>query len=107
MEGAAGGLLMCLMAVVAVVGVLLMMSRSQSLLQGWADENGYRIIDSDARMLAKGPFFWTSSSGQSIYRVTVEDASGRRRSGYVRLGSLLGGILFSDKSEVRWDDQGE
>src|SRR5688500_22244 len=66
-------------AIFAVVSIAWHFSRSRGLLEQWAAENGYRIIESSYRNLVRGPFFWTTSKGQTVYRVTVEDASGRRR----------------------------
>jgi len=77
--------------------------RAQSLLQRWADENGLQIMASQHRILDRGPFFWTTGRGQVVYYVTVVDAAGRTRRGYVRCGSFWGGLL-SDKTEVRWDE---
>jgi hypothetical protein len=79
-------------------------SRSRGLLEKWAADNGFRIIESSYRNLVRGPFFWTTSKGQTVYRVIVEDATGQRRSGWVRCGSWLLG-LWSDSVQVRWDDE--
>jgi hypothetical protein len=91
--------------VAALVGLTLWwhFSRSGSLLQRWAEGNGYRLVRQEYRHLFKGPFFWTSSRGQTVYYVTVEDREGKRRSGWVRCGGWLLGLL-SDNVEVRWDD---
>jgi hypothetical protein len=77
-------------------------SRSSSLLEQWAEQNGYRIITQQYRYFFKGPFFWTTSEGQTVYYVTIEDGQGHRRSGFVRCGGWLLGLL-SDNVEVRWD----
>ena len=42
-------------------------SRSASLLQKWADENGYQILHKEYRYLRRGPFFWTTSRDQAVY----------------------------------------
>jgi hypothetical protein len=76
--------------------------RSSSLLHQWAAENGYRIVRQQYRNFFKGPFFWTSARGQTVYYVVVEDAAGNTRSGWVRCGSWWLGLL-SDNVEVRWD----
>jgi hypothetical protein len=91
-------------AIFFVVMIAWHFSRSRRLLEKWAAENGFRIIESSYRNLVRGPFFWTTSKGQSVYRVTVEDATGQRRSGWVRCGSWLLG-LWSDSVQVRWDDE--
>jgi hypothetical protein len=76
--------------------------RSSSLLHQWAAKNGYRIVRQEYRYFFKGPFFWTSSKGQTVYYVVVEDSGGTRRSGWVRCGGWWLGLV-SDNVEVRWD----
>jgi hypothetical protein len=89
--------------VVVVIGVLAWhASRSRSLLQRWAAENDYTILNSEYRYFSKGPFFWTSSKGQTVYYVSVRDHEGNVRNGWVRCGSWWLGVL-SDKTEVRWE----
>ncbi len=77
--------------------------RSQSLLDMWAAENGYHIIRKEYRNFFRGPFYWTTSKGQTVYYVTVQDKAGRRRSGWVRCGGWWLGLL-TDYVEVRWDE---
>jgi hypothetical protein len=77
--------------------------RSRSLLQRWADDNGFRIVRSEYRHLLRGPFFWTTSKGQTVYRVTVEGKAGDVRSGWVRCGGWWFGLM-SDQVEARWDE---
>ena len=90
--------------VLAILSIAWTSSRSHSLIDQWAAENGYRVVSAEQRWLQRGPFFWTTSKGQTVYRVTIEDVAGRQRSGYVRCGSWMGGLL-SDKVQVRWDDE--
>jgi hypothetical protein len=91
-------------AVLFFVLIVWHFSRSRGLLEKWAAANGFRIIESNYRNLVRGPFFWTTSKGQTVYRVTVEDARGQRRSGWVRCGGFFLGLL-SDRVTVRWDDE--
>ena len=78
-------------------------NRSNSLLHQWAEKGGYRIIRQEYRTFFKGPFFWTSTRGQTVYYVEVEDSKGNRRSGWVRCGGWWFGLL-SDNVEVRWEE---
>ncbi len=78
-------------------------SRSNSLLQQWARRNGLRIIQQEYRHFFRGPFFWTTSKGQTVYYVTVEDQQGNRRRGWVRCGGWFLGLL-SDHVEARWEE---
>jgi len=95
-----------------IVGVVILLviasvfwhySRSRSLLQQWADENGFVIVHSEYRSFFKGPYFWTSSKSQTVYYVTVRDRDGNERNGWVRCGGLFLGLL-SDRTDVRWDE---
>jgi len=90
-------------AILAVLGFCWHTARSGNLLDTWASANGLTILNSERRILRKGPFTLTSGKGQDVYYVTVRDQSGKEKSGYVRCGSLLVGLL-SDKVEVRWDE---
>jgi hypothetical protein len=89
--------------VVLVGSIAWHFGRSKSILQQWADKNGYRILQQEYRNFFKGPFFWTSSKGQTVYYVTVSDSAGKVRKGWVRCGGWFLGLL-SDNIEVCWDE---
>jgi hypothetical protein len=97
--------LLLVVPVLAVVagGLWWHFARSSALLKSWAKENGYQILSCKFRLLFRGPFTWTTSEGQTVYRVTVEDRAGRRKSGWVRCGDFCFG-LFLNKVRVRWDE---
>ena len=80
--------------------------RSKIILMKWADTNGFEILQKKQRYLFfTGPFrFWTNSRNQIIYFFRVRDREGRERSGWARCGSYLGGVFFSDKIEIRWNE---
>jgi hypothetical protein len=78
-------------------------SRSRQVLEKWARDNDFRIVSSEYRNFFRGPFFWTSSKGQTVYYVTVETADGQTRNGWVRCGGWFFGLL-SDTVEARWDE---
>jgi hypothetical protein len=90
--------------IVCVVVLLSQIVRGDNLLQSWAERNGFRIIDSQRRFFRRGPFFWTTGGGQTVFYVCVEDAAHNRRSGFVRCGDWGVGT-FSGNVEVRWDDE--
>jgi hypothetical protein len=96
--------LFALGAVAVLLGLTLWwhFGRSSSLLHQWAEKNGFRIVRQEYRSFFKDPFFWTSSKGQTVYYVVVEDSAGTQRSGWVRCGGWWLGLL-SDNVEVRWD----
>jgi hypothetical protein len=79
-------------------------SRSRSLLEGWAMQNDYELLNSDYRYLRKGPFTWTSSNNQTVYYVAVRDKENHVRSGWIRCGEFWLGLYAADKTEVQWDD---
>jgi hypothetical protein len=89
----------------AVIGSIMWhYSRSRSVLEQWAAENGFEILHADYRNLFRGPFFWTTSRGQTVYYVKVRDSRGTERSGWVRCGGWFFGLM-TDKAEVRWEDE--
>jgi hypothetical protein len=90
-------------AVIVVLGLMWHFGRSNSLLQQWAADNEYRILRQEYRTFFKGPFFWSSTKGQTVYYVVVEDSEGNKRRGWVRCGGWWFGLL-SNNVEVRWDD---
>jgi hypothetical protein len=101
----AGGLGLLLVPMVVVLAILLVawhFHRSRSCLEQWAEQNGFEILESQYRNLFKGPYFWTSSRAQTVYRVKVRDHQRNVRSGWVRCGGWFSG-LCSDKTEVRWE----
>jgi hypothetical protein len=101
-----------LFLLILVVGLVLALSayavgayrHGAQILEQWAADNNYRIIETDRRYLRKGPFTWTSSQSQIIYRVTVQDPQGNIRHGWVRCGSFILGAWQNDV-DVRWENQ--
>jgi hypothetical protein len=62
-----------------------------------------RIVSSEYRYFFRGPYFRTTSKGQTVYRVTVEDKPGRLRTGWVRCGGWWLGLM-SNHVEACWDE---
>jgi hypothetical protein len=90
------------MAALVILAMWWHFDRSNDLLHRWAAKNDYHIVRQEYRHLLKGPFFWTSSKGQTVYYVTVEDSTGTQRNAWVRCGGWWLG-LWSDHVEARWD----
>jgi hypothetical protein len=74
------------------------------MLERYLRERGYRLISKQYRWLVRGPFWWRTSKGQSVYRFSAEDADAVRREGWARVGGYWFGLL-SDRVDVRWDDE--
>jgi hypothetical protein len=102
MDSSAGLFMLLLVFSLFAMGLTWHFHRSRSLLERWAERNGYRILAAEYRQVVRGPFFWTSSKGQTVYRVTVQ-VTGGVRTGWVRCGGWWLGLL-SDHAEVRWDE---
>ena len=90
------------MAVLIILCLGWHFGRASALLHAWAANNDYRVIRQEYRHFFRGPFLWTSTKGQAVYYVVIEDSAGASRSGWVRCGSWSFGLL-SDNVEVRWD----
>jgi len=78
-------------------------SRSSAILEKWANENGFEILEKSYRQFLRGPFFFRASKHQTVYRVTVRDKAGQVGTGWVACGSWWWG-LCSDQATVRWDE---
>jgi hypothetical protein len=70
--------------------------RSLSLIRGWAGENGATVIAARRRGIRTGPFFWNSSRGQTVYRLTIRDRTGQTRQGWARCGGSSFGLIRSE-----------
>jgi hypothetical protein len=96
-------LLIPLVIMVVIATWIAHFSRSKTLLEKWAAENGFEILQREQRYISQGPFFWTTSRSQVVYHVNVRDGLGNVRSGWVRCGGWFLG-MWSDKTEVKWED---
>jgi hypothetical protein len=86
-----------------VIGMLIFhYSRARSILDQWAEENGYEIVSSEHRLMG-GRFWWRKSRGQEVYYVTIRMSDGQIRRGWVRCGGWFLGTL-SNQADVEWDD---
>ena len=93
------------LAVLAALAILFnrwQMSRAEQMLESWSRSHGFHPLSREHRLIRKGPFLWTSSKGQVVYRVSMRDPSGRVRSGYARCGGYWLGV-WTDAVDIRWD----
>jgi hypothetical protein len=89
-----------------VAGIWFQYSRAKAILDAWAASEGFTIQSFDRCYFGTGPFrWWTNGRGQVVYHVRVRDRSGEARSGWVRCGGYFGGVLFSNRTEVRWEER--
>jgi len=72
------------------------------LLMNWASGNQYTILDALSRRWADRPAHVPSSMLQMVFRVKIQEAGGRERDGWVRVGSYFGGLI-SKRIDVFWD----
>jgi hypothetical protein len=77
-------------------------SRAKSILEQWAETNGFELLSSERRWFG-GTFWWRKSKGQEVYYVTIRTPDGQIRKGWVRCGGWFLGIL-SDQADVEWDE---
>jgi hypothetical protein len=89
-------------AIVVVLWITWSISRSKAILDRWAQQNGYDIVQREHRLFRRGPFWWRTHDGQTVYYVVVHDRQGHTRRAWVRCGSMWAGLL-SDQATVIWD----
>ncbi len=92
-----------LVVVAAVVLGIRRSRRSEQIVQEWAQKNNYHLLDSYNLFFSSGPFFWTKSKQQTVFRVLLRDENGKTRNAWILCGSWWG-RLTTDDIEVRWDD---
>jgi uncharacterized protein YcfJ len=82
---------------------------ADKILRKWAGKNVFELLEKKCHYFNyKGPFdLWTTSNSQVVYSVRIRDRQGNERTGWVRCGTFLGGVFFSNKAEVRWDQPDE
>ena len=103
MDGIGQGLLVLVIIVLVGVSLWWHFSRSLSMVEQWARDNGLTLVEVERRYMFHGPFWWRTGKGQAVFRVTVRDGSGQVRSGYVRVGGWFLGLL-SDQVTVEWEE---
>lgn len=75
----------------------------ERILEGWAAANGYQLLSRENCWFFKGPYFWSATRGQQVFRFTARDSAGLVRGGYAKCGGYWLGTL-SDQIDVTWDD---
>jgi hypothetical protein len=101
----AGGLIVAILVIAAFIALnWLFEAKAQSIFQKWVTEQGYTVLRFERAFLSGAFSFWTTSRGQVVYFITVRDNQGMERNACVRCGSFGGGILFSNKIEIKWLD---
>jgi hypothetical protein len=80
-------------------------ARAKAIVQKWAAEHGYVVLQFESPFHTGAFRWWTTSRGQVVYCVTIRDGAGCERKAWVRCGSYRGSVLFSDEIEVRWQDE--
>jgi len=81
-----GSLYLLFVAIAIPLGWRWQHRRAQSRLRQWEEHSGCHIVDRSYRLFRRGPFFWSSSNCQDVFRVVVTDVAGNQRSGWVCIG---------------------
>jgi hypothetical protein len=95
--------ILMLMVGLAVASIVWHVRRADAMLRRWLVAKGYTLVDRNYRWFARGPFFWTTTKSQAVFRFTATNLDGDRRQGWARCGSFFFGLL-ADRVDVRWDD---
>ena len=91
-----------LFIVIPIIAVILFLtySRARSILQTWAEENGYEILSASMRFLSRGPYSYTLLGKQWVFRVVVRANDGTTKTGYVKCGSFFWGVFVSKAEAI-------
>lgn len=98
-----------ILVVAGAISALEIVFLAEKILQRWVAKNGFELLEKRQHyFFYRGPFdAWTTSNTQVVYSVRIRDRQGSERTGWVRCGTFLGGVFFSNKAEVRWDQPDE
>ena len=94
-----------LVLVFVVLAVLLArwhFTRADEILRQWAQKEGVEVVSAHQRYFQTGPFFFRHGRGHVVFQITVRDHAGVQRTGWLRVGGWLAGVM-SDKTKVIWD----
>jgi hypothetical protein len=105
-------------AELATIGIILTMyirwwyrfaaKSTDPALTEWQKGSGYIIVKKRLRSFFRGPFLFSSSNLQAVYRLDLMDKSGRRRVAWARCGTYWGGMFEKPViAKVVLDDQAE
>lgn len=76
--------------------------RAEAMLERWCRHTGFELLDRRYCWIPAAPYVLAPLHGQWVYRITIRNRAGRVRTGYVRCGSELLGVL-AEEVDVRWD----
>jgi hypothetical protein len=93
--------LICVLSVYSLL-IVAQHVRARRILSRWAAREGLRIVSREMRCTRSGPFTGRHRQGQFVFKVAAVDASGAARTGWVRIGHPLTGVL-SEALIVVWD----
>lgn len=96
------GILLSPIVALCVWGAL-RLRRARAAVREAIRAGGDELVQMKQRWLRQGPFFWTTTRSQVVYRVVVRDSAGRQRTGWARWGRTW--FLEPDtRLEFRWDE---
>jgi hypothetical protein len=72
-------------------------------IQRWARSQGFHLLEFKGAPAWRGPRAWRRTENQEDYQVLVQDATGRRRRGWLLYTSPWHS-LGAQHVEVRWDE---
>jgi hypothetical protein len=80
---------------------LFAITKANALMDNWAKQNGFVILQKKHLWFSRAPF--AASGSQLVFRVLIDD-HGQKRSCWLRLGHWQRGMMRDDLA-VKWDNQ--
>ena len=108
MESPSFSFILSFIAVFFMIGGVAMViahnGKAERLVRQWSAENGVQLLECEKRWLRCGPFFFSKSKSQRVFRIIVSDSAGNVFRGYAKCGGYFLG-MWSEQIEVRWDPE--
>ena len=99
-----------MMPVVSIAGIFIVaiaawgvvrLRRGRAAIQAVLEREGYEVLQMERRIVRQGPFWWTTTPAQIVFRVLVLEPNGRQRTVWARWGRRW--LPEPDTLELRWD----
>ena|SRR5438094_1178848 len=76
--------------------------RSSVEVRSALERAGYDVVHMERRIFREGPFSWTTTRSQCVFRFIVHESTGRERTGWARWGRKW--LPDPDQLELKWDE---
>ena len=79
------------------------LARARASIRESLEQDGCTVLRMQRQIFRQGPFLWTTTSSQVVYRILVRDRAGHDRTVWARWGRTW--LPRPDQLELRWEGE--